>query len=106
MIYLTYGVVVSDFLPLVTGRSLWPFGVLAAVDDHVFRLDSTLNHALKKIIQMTSSMQLILVTYINKISSDLSVHFEAYAETKKITFVKFHTGLFCDKKSSKIPFIF
>jgi len=47
VIYLTYGVVVSDFLPLVTGWSLWPFGVLAAVDDHVFRLDSTLNHALK-----------------------------------------------------------
>ena len=47
VIYLTHGVVVSDFLPLVTGWSLWPFGVLAAVDDYVFRLDSTLNHALK-----------------------------------------------------------
>ena len=38
----------SDLLPLVAFRRLRPDGVLAAVDDHFFRLNSLLDHPLMK----------------------------------------------------------
>ena len=38
----------SDLLPLVAFRRLRPDGVLAAVDDHFFRLNPLLDHPLKK----------------------------------------------------------
>ena len=51
----TYSIVVTDFFPFVTGWCLRPFGVFAAVDDHVFRLDSTFHHSLKDINEKGNS---------------------------------------------------